>query len=408
MRWSLLWFLACRSAPVELPGGTDTEDSGVHFEPLTCEGGVCVAPDRAGVAIGFHRVVVDDAGVAWVSWVETSDLRPTATRVAASSAPGAPLTDPVEVPTTEAPMVGGTEKPSLDVLDGRIAIAHTGLGGLRHGDASAVYVITGTISGTRISFDDPVLIDESNAEGRVTEHALLVLGDGGDDWLLYKRQIYGSRDVPTLARALDDFTPSEVSSELSRSHECSPPALLRGPHDERALALRSNVEGTLHTMALVQQGPAFGAPVQVSRTGWPYSPLVCPPDGPRIAILPDGTLVTVWVGPSDDTLTAWLSWSTDGGASWAEPVADHETVGRSEVWPTITARADGSMVTTVGVQGGDTWRFERRTLGAPAEAHVIQGAGGQALTNVEVAHGGGRTVALGQGREGRLWLVELP
>lgn len=402
MRWSFLWIVGCGPQPVDLSRQLPPEES----VAAPCAAEPCVAPVGSDGRLGFHRVVVDEAGVAWVSWVETEDLRPTGFWVAASPAPGAPLEAPTAVPIEEAPILGGPEKPSLDVFDGRIALAHTGIGTRRHGDAVAVYVIEGVVDGTQATFDAPTLIDITNVEGWVAEHAMVSLGPD-TDWLLYKRQVYGSRDIPTFARSSTDFEPEMVSDGLSRSHECSPPQLARGADGSMMLALRSNIEGTLHTVVLTQEGDGFGLPVQVSQTGWPYSPLVCPPDGPRITQHPDGTLLTTWVAPFEDTLRTFLGWSTDDGLTWTVGV-DHDAVGFSETWPTVTARPDGSVITTVAVPGGDTWRFTRSSIGDAPESEVVQTPDGQPLAQVEVATGGGRTVALGRGPQGLLWLVELP
>lgn len=401
MVWTPLWLWGCSPLPVELPERSDSggPDAG-------CGAGVCIAPPP-GSSVAHHRVVVDEAGVAWVSWVETEDLRPAAIRLAASPAPGEPLGDLIEVPAAEPPVVGGSEKPSLDVFQGRLAIGHTGTGRLRHGDAVAVHVIHGTVAGTQVEFADPVLIDITNVDGWVAEHAMVALGSD-DAWLLYKRQVYGSRDVPTFARDATAYEPELVSDALSRSHECSPPHLVRGHDGAMLLALRSNLSGTLHTVVLTQQGNGFSAPVQVSQGGWTYSPLVCPPDGPRLATSSDGSIVATWVAPHDSTLRSRLTWSTDGGATWHEPELDHAEVGLSEMWPTVTTTQEDHIVTSIEVPGGDTWVFTREELGqAPTGAPLRTPDGGQ-LSQVEIASRGGRTVALGAGPEGRLWLLELP
>lgn len=357
----------------------------------------------------YHDVAIDEDGVAWVSWVEAEGLEAQSLWIARSVAPGAPLEGAVQVPTIEPPIVGTSEKPSLAVGSGRVAFAYTGRGLLRHGDAHSIYVQLGSIEGGVPTFE-PARTVEHSTDGRwVMEQAQAVLVEG-EVWLLYKRQIYGVRDVATTARERDDFAPVEVSEALSQRHDCSPPDLHVGIDNAVFASLRSNLSGWLETVVLTADPTGdgiYGPPIQVSDDHWRYSDAVCPDDGPRLTQLADGTLAALWVAPAGDTWRSFRSTSIDGGASWSEPAFDHEEIGLGERWPTITALEDGRLITTVELLEGGTRRFVRASVDAAPQADELLAPDGTELQRVEIATRGDRTVALGQGEHGQLWLIEL-
>ncbi len=396
---------ACSPSP-EPEGSGSIDGEPADLTDPGCGDIPCVAAAAPGATeVAYHRVIVTDRGEAWVTWVETADLRVVGMYMAVSPSVGAPFGLPIEVPTAEPPVVGGTEKPAVDLHGSRLAIAHTGVGALRHGDAVAVYVLTAELEGGGIRFDEPVLIDLSNVRRFVAEHAQVALTEQ-DLWLAYKRQVYGFRDIPTVARASLDYVPDVLSDALSREHECSPPHLLRTGDDGLVYALRSNVDGRLQTVVVPADGEAFGSPVQVSDSRWAYRADVCPPDGPRLAEHPDGTLLVVWVAPLDGALRTFRSWSTDRGATWTEPELDHAPTGFSERLPSVLAVPGGDWLTAVTADGEGARLYRRSALGEEPREEPLTGPEGLPLTEVELATGGGRTVAAGLA-EGRLWLVDL-
>ncbi len=408
--WIVLLLLSgCGDSPVIL-GEISTPTSPLPDPSVPgCGDGICVLPLDPEGRVRYHDVAIDEDGAAWISWVEAVGLDAESVWIARSASPGAPLDPPIQVPTIEPPIVGTSEKPSLAVGGGRVAFAYTGRGLLRHGDAHSVYVQLGTIDDDVPSFE-PARLVEHSSEGRwVMEQARVAIADG-EVWLLYKRQIYGVRDIATSARERDDFTPVEVSEALSQRHDCSPPDLQAGLDGMVFASLRSNLSGWLETVVLSTElsgDGSYGPPIQVSDDRWRYSDAVCPDDGPRLAQLADGTLATLWVAPSGDTWRGFLSTSSDGGASWSLPALDHEEIGLGERWPTITALEGGRLLTTVELLEGGTRRFTRDSLADPPRADWLQAPDGGDLSGVEIATRGTRTVALGQGDAGQLWLIDL-
>ncbi len=392
--------LACTTEPVELDGApiVDTENPGA------CGDAPCVAPTLEDAYVAFHRLVIDEQGVAWVSWVEAHGASHRTLYVGRSVAPGAPIDAIVEVPSPDHPITGGSEKPGLAVAGDRIAVGYTGVGSRRHGDAQAVYVQLGTIGADGlVEFDDARLVETSDGGRWVLEQAQVAMSPDAEPWLFYKRQDYGVRDVATWAREATDFAPEVVSEALSTQHDCSPPELQVTSAGEPVAALRSNMGGLLQTVIVTPDGP-----VQVTDSQWAYNDAVCPEDGPRLARLDYEAWVVVWIEPVEDgsLWRSWISSSPDAGMTWSAPVPAHESdVGLGERKPAITA-AGGGYVLSVEALDRTTRIWDRR--GVAGEVRPLEAPGAVPLEQVELASGGGRTAALGLGDDGLLWLVEVP
>lgn len=405
----LLAGVGCTGDPVALP--TDPGET-----PPICPDGDCVAdPDGDEARIGWAQVAVDPDGVAWVLWARTDGAFVTGLFLARSEAPGEPLSAPIAVPIVEPPNVGSTEKPSLAVDGSRIAIAYTGSGALRHGDAHVVYVQLA--SRDTLVFDEPLQVDSlvggapftpADPSELVIEQARVAFAPSGELWAMWKRQVYGTSDWATWGRESTGFTPTELEPALSHRHDCSPPDFRFGFSGEPLFGLRSNIDGWLQTMAVITDGDGQATSVtQVSNDTWRYNTEVCPEDGPRLVELADGTLFTAWMAPSGIAWQLFSAWSTDGGASWTPPAEDHGGVELGEKWVAIAATADGPFWTTVEGLDGRTRALLRDAPGATPAEHWMVGGDGSDLSDVEVAHDGGRTAAVGIGDGRVIWLVDL-
>lgn len=404
-----LLLAACEADPVSLDDGIDTGG-----EPATgsCAEGPCV-PDPPGDAafVGWMQVVVAEDGAAWVSWAEVDGPAVKGVWVARSPAPGAPLGPATAVPLAEPPFVGSTEKPSLAVQGDRLAVGYTGFGGLRHGDAHATYVQTGTIGADgAVAFDEALRIDDLSGTFEVTEMARVAFAPDGELWALWKRQEYGVSDWPTWARESMGFEPLQVSAQLSSRHDCSPPDFRFGPDGTARLAMRANVGGLLQTVVLSNDGQAFGAPVQVSDDEFPYDPDVCPNDGPRWAQDPAGGLLAAWLAPDDtgQVVRTLSAGSTDGGVTWSAPVVDHDLGEQlGERWLSAAATDDGRFLLAAEAFDGTTTLWSRGELGEAPSASPLLPPEGERFTDVELAAGPGRAVAVGLDEGRTLWLLEL-
>ena len=390
-----------------------------------CDAAACV-PDPPGdeVRHGWANVAVDPEGGAWMLYARADERDIVGLYLARSPAPGAPLDAPIAVAVAEPPNVGSTEKPSIAVDGDRIAIAYTGLGPQRHGDARALYVQIGTWDAEtgQVAFDPAQIVDRvvggeaaaaaSDAE-RVLEQARVAIAPSGEIWALWKRQIYGTEDRVYWAREDEGFAPREVSAQLSREHDCSPPDFRFGGSGRPLVGLRSNVGGWLQTVAVVGAPSIDGgddgieALVQVSDDQWPYNDLFCPTDGPRLEELADGTLFAAWMAPSGDAWRLFSSWSIDAGRTWTPPGFDHDGVEGGETWVAVAATADGPFHTSV--EGLDR-RTRVLTRSAPGEVGTerwLTGGTGSPLSEVEIASRGARSVAVGMDEDRVLWLTDL-
>lgn len=337
---------------------------------------------------------MDGAGVAWVSWVEVDGPSITGLYVARSSGIGEPLSAPSAVDTPEPPIIGSTEKPSLAASADRLALAYTGRGALRHGDAKVVWVQTATLDGV---FAPAVQIDDLAAADRVTEQVRVAFSASGELWASWKRQIYGVEDHPHWARESEGFVPAEISELLATGHDCSPPDFRFGASDRPLYALRSNIDGWLQTVLVAGDG----APVQVSDDTWAYNVDVCPVDGPRVAEQPDASVRVGWLAPSEDVWRLHTARSTDGGLTFDAPALEERDVGLGERW--VAMVADGPRVWTA-VEGVDR---ATRVGADDVPESVLTSPAGEPLAAVELAANGGRVVAVGQDPDGVWWLVDL-
>lgn len=410
----MFWLIGCESvdltdSPVAPSASTDVE--------LGCGDGACQIPSDAHTRLAYHRVAVDEAGVAWVSWIEVVDSQVAALWVARSAAPGAPFEPAAAVPYPEPPIISTSEKPDLAVSNGRIVVGYSGRGNLRHADAHVTYVQTGTIGADgQPAFDPAIDVDFTEGTQWVLEqpHVALVADEA---WYLYKRQVFGEVDDPSFARESNAFVGTQVSDALPQRHECSPPDLIAAVADAPATttgstpvafaAIRGNLEGRLETMVVAADDAGFGTPVQVSSGQWAWSDLICPNDGPVLAQQPDGTLIAYWVAQDQAyAYRSYISASIDGGATWTLETPDHPDEGYDETNPTVTALPDGKVITTVQIRG-ETHAYVRQGVAGTPEGRILTTPLGAAITDVEVATGGGRTVGAGFDGDGRLWLIEI-
>lgn len=402
MRLALAMVPVACSGPVAIEGSPDDPTD-------PCELSTCVSdPPGDDARIGWAEVAVGDDGVAWVSWAEVDGPVVSGLFVARSVGPGAPLGDPILVPVAEPPFVGSTEKPSLAVTDGRIAVAYTGFGPQRHGDAHGAYVQLGTVTELgEVTFEPAVLFASLTEANHVLEHARVAFAPDGEAWVLWKRQVYGVSDQSLWARESEGWAPIEVSSGLSTDHDCSPPDFLYGASGRALLTVRNNVGGFLETMFLSGEEGVASEVVQVSDDTWPYNAGICPEHGPRVAEGPDGLVVAAWISPvGDDTVAVSSAWSTDGGATFGPPAVDHASFGAAENWVALTATADGRTLTVVETTDGQSRLLERASVDAGPEITVLETPDGEtALESAEAATAGDRTVIVAQG-EGGIYLFE--
>jgi hypothetical protein len=393
MRLALPWLAAC-SGTVPIDGS----------QPDPCELSTCVSdPPGAGARIGWADVAVGDDGVAWVSWAETDGPIVSGFFVARSDAPGAPLGEPIRIPVAEPPFVGTTEKPALAVTEGRIAVAYTGFGPQRHGDAHGAYVQLGTVTGDGdVTFEPAVLFDSLGDPNQVLEHARVAFDLAGEAWVLWKRQVYGVSDLSLWARESEAWAPIEVSSALSTSHDCSPPDFQFGPSARALLAVRNNVGGFLETLFVAGEEGVASEVQQVSDDTWRYNAGICPEHGPRVAEGDDGLVVAAWIAPVEDATVALRStFSTDGGLTFAPPALDHESFGAAESWVALAVAAGGRTLTVVETTDGQSRLLDRASPDAAPVITVLETPDGHTdLESAEIASGGGRTVIVAQSESG--------
>lgn len=408
--WLVLAAVGCSPDPVDLGSGDPSDP---------CPDGDCVSdPEGDEARVGWAQVAVDPRGVAWILWARTDGASVSALYLARSDAPGGPLSEPIEVPLAEPPNVGSTEKPSLAVSADRVAVAYTGSGLLRHGDAHVGYVQIGTrTSAGGVDFAPAVAVDslaggvpwsDADPSELVIEQARVAFAPDGELWALWKRQVYGEADWATWGRESLGFAPTELSGTLSHRHDCSPPDFRFGFSGTPLVGLRSNIDGWLQTMAIATD--AEGVPTritQVSDDSWHYNTEICPEDGPRLVELADGTLFAAWMAPSGSAWQLFSAWSTDGGLSWTPPAPDHEGVALGEKWVAVAPTTGGPFFTAVEGLDGRTRALLRDAPGAPVTEQWLTGGDGSDLTDVELAHDAGRTAGVGIGAGRVIWLLDL-
>jgi hypothetical protein len=365
-------------------------------------------PGLEGVRHGWASLAVAEDGTAWVLFARAEGPRITGLLLARSPRPGADLEPAVVVPIPTEPNVGTTEKPSLALHGQELAIAFSGGAPHRHGDAEVLWLLRASVQPDgELLWAEPAVLDELVGQELVVEHPKLTFAADGELWAMWERQRYGQLDFAFWAREGQGWAPGPVSEQLSTDHDCSPPDFRTGSSGQILLALRSNVDGWLETF-VVRADPALSEPappVQVSRDDWRYQVEVCPEDGPRLVELSDGRLHAAWLAPNDFAWSLRSAW-WEGGA-WSEPVQDHADIGLGERWVALAADERGGVYTAVEDLTGDTRILYRDQPGEPTSDRRLLGGDGLPLIEVELAHGGGRTVALGLGEERDLWLLEL-
>jgi hypothetical protein len=351
---------------------------------------------------------VGEDGTAWVLYARAEGPQVTGLFLARSPRPGAPLEPAVAVPIPTEPNVGTTEKPSLALHGQQLALAFSGSAPHRHGDAEALWLLRATLEPDgSLVWQEPVVLDELVGQELVVEHARVTFAPDGELWAMWKRQKYGELDFAFWARERDGLAPVRVSEELSTDHDCSPPDFHTGRSGQILLALRSNVDGWLDTF-VVRADPGSddpALPLQVSHDDWRYQADVCPEDGPRLVELSDGRQHAAWLAPNEFAWALRSSWSD--GQQWSEPALDHEDIGLGERWVALVADDRGGVYTAVEDLTGDTRILYRDQPGEPLSDDRLLGGDDLPLVEVELAHGGGRTVALGLGEGRDLWLMEL-
>jgi hypothetical protein len=364
------------------------------------------APESSGIRHGWASLAVGEDAAAWILYAQSEGPQVTGLFLARSPRPGAPLEPVGSVPIPTEPNVGTTEKPSLALHGDQLAIAFSGSAPHRHGDAEALWLLRATLQPDgALLWEEPVVLDELVGQEFVVEHARVTFTHEGELWALWKRQRYGELDLAFWAREQDGWTPTRVSEELSTEHDCSPPDFHTGRSGDLLLALRSNVGGWLDTFVVRADPDDHDSvlPLQVSHDDWRYQADVCPEDGPRLVELSDGRLHAAWLAPNDFAWALRSAWWD--GTRWGEPVQDHAEIGLGERWVALVADDRGGVYTAVEDLTGDTRILYRDQPGEPQSDRRLLGGEEQQLIEVELAHGGGRTVALGKGED--LWLVEI-
>lgn len=370
--------------------------------------GVCLPGSQDGsVRNGWATALVDEAGRASILYAQVQGAAVTGLSIARSEAPHEALGEPIAIPVPVEPNVGSTEKPQIAAWGDEIAVAFTGMGIARHGDARALWLMRGVDLGEEIDWREPEVIDEVTGPDLVLEHARASFAPDGELWLMWKRQRYGELDVAFWARESEGFVPTRVSEELSTEHDCSPPDFHISQSGRLLLALRSNVSGWLDTFAvtsdLYEVSPALA---KVSDDEWRYRADICPEDGPRIAELSDGTLYTAWLSPSEFSWSLQRSWSRDGGQTFTAPVFEEQIHPLGDRWVAMVA-AGSSLVTAVEGIDGHTRLLWRTDPEDPPIAEEILGGDGSPLSSVELAGDAHRAVAVGSGADDTLWLLDL-
>ncbi|MCA9492576.1 MAG: exo-alpha-sialidase [Myxococcales bacterium] len=390
MWWSVL---ACAPPPVELePPGTEG-----------CGADCVEAPDDPDQRLGFQRLAADASGV-WLTFGLADRDHLTNLWVHRLGADGE-LGPGTEVPTTGTVFAGATERPALALGEGVLGVAFTSVDPYRHGDARSVWLTEGVPDGSRVTFDEPALIDVIEPEDvpeapegaqLVVEHASLAY-EVNEPWLLWKRQVWGTTDQVVWARQDEGYVVRPVSEELPIAHDCSPPDFRMGPEGP-LLAVRVHTGRTLQTA--VATGDDFQEVRQISNDPYPYSGEICPEDGPRILVRADGSLVAGWIAPASDAAPRLhLATSDDGGATWTAPWVDADGPTFGQRWLAMTEDLDGRLV--VAAEGVDR-RTELLTDPAGAGEREPLLVDGASLRNVELATGPDGVVAVGIDPDGQL------
>lgn len=372
-----------------------------------CDDRLCIDAD-VGEDVGWQRLAGSDVGSLWMSWVHVDATGARKLWVGQMDAASGSWRGQWPVPTAAAPTVGSSEKPAFAVHNGRVLLAYTGAGLLRHGDATAAYVQMATIDDSGLRADPPILVDDTSGGAYVLEHIQATFTSSGEPWVVWKTERFGEEDQWFSAIVRDTIHPVEIAVLPSNAHECSPPGFGVTASGVAHLALRSQVDGFRETFVVSGSDGAFEQAHRVSDDQWPYSPLFCPTDGPRLGAHDDDRALVGWVAP-DANERPTVRWSPGHleEAGWATPSPMPMPEGLGERWPTVVPTSDGGWWTSVErLEQRTDWQT-RDSAGNVLSSGNVLSPDGEPLLAIEPLAVGDRVFVAGQTTAGRLWFVEM-
>lgn len=309
-------------------------------------------------------------GMAFAAWV-VSDNGNGDIWLACSTDGGETWDDPVPVETGAIPSVTGAERRPYVAVDAErvaviwtsnpdpatwVAIAERGEGPLVFGEPAFV--------GTA---DDHDMEDFANGVFLSTGELAVVTHSTDFD--------RDPIDALYLSRESDGWAPVEIT-EAVPGEPCECCALDLRATDDGGLQVvyRNNIDNVRDQFLLTITSDDQVSWSQVSTTAWEI--WGCPMQGPRMAALPNGDLAVVWGDPTAGENQIWMARSTDGGVSWIDEHRVAPMDSEFQRWPRIAADADG--VLTVGYHTGTTvWATSSSDGGAtfsePVPVEVPEG-----------------------------------
>jgi hypothetical protein len=177
-----------------------------------------------------------------------------------------------------------------------------------------------------------------HTDGLAAEHGFVSLWDDGNNrlglaWLDGRKSAMpdSAREmtIRTAAIAPDGTLEREALLD-ARSCDCCQTGTA-ATASGRVLVYRDRTAEEIRDISIVRRvADGWSTPVPVHRDGWHYPG--CPVNGPQVAATGD-TVLVAWYTAADDTARVLLARSTDGGATFGEPVRIDEgnPMGRVDV-----------------------------------------------------------------------------
>ena len=197
--------------------------------------------------------------------------------------------------------------------------------------------------------------DDATGVSSHTFHDLAV----GDDGVVYASWIDGRRGQEAgpdirVARSTDGGRTFASSIVASGSCPCCRTNLAVGPDGAVYVAWRHVFEGSIRDIALARStdgGATFEEPVRVHADNWVFDG--CPHAGPAVAVAADGTVHVAWYTGAPDAAGLYHASSGDGGRTFGprRPLTERGHVPTSQVALSATDDAVWAAWEAVGEQG---------------------------------------------------------
>ena len=292
---------------------------------------------NGGAAEASVDATIGDDGTLYVSWVDNDDIF-----VSYSLDEGNTWEPPVQVDGASIiPFVGSGRQPYVHAGPDTLWVTFTTL------DPTFTVRLYSSDLGTLSFTEQPIAL--GNAE--FVDYAKVATDANGDAWVTWISYL-GDQIWPSMARQANGFATEDAGSLVGfQPCECCRNDLFFTSSGTGILTFRNNdvPYRDIWSMRAPSGQADFTANVQVSTTGW--QSYACPMQGPRIAELGNGDLITTWTDPTTGPWQIWTTKSTDDGLSWAGDAQAMPSLPGEQRTPAIAATETSVWLTVEDANG---------------------------------------------------------